>query len=188
VRFSLGGSRQVLSDQRLLEPGSGQLRAAIGGPTLAAGFYRRDVLAALGGFDEAATDRLADASFALDVAALDLRAELQPNSRIEQVADGLQAAPEWSLARGRAAERLFWRRAAGASLPLALATHALAVTLDCLANISQVGGLLLGRLVALCEVGGVKRNEARLTGAVQKLKAAAAERKAAQRQPLRRAA
>jgi hypothetical protein len=50
VKWTVGGSRRVVADQRVLQGGSGRLRAGILGPTLAAGFYRREVPAA-GGSD-----------------------------------------------------------------------------------------------------------------------------------------
>ena len=59
VRWSLGGARQVVADDRVLLAGAGRLRSKILGPTLAAGFYRRDVLAALGGFEAGLGDSLA---------------------------------------------------------------------------------------------------------------------------------
>jgi hypothetical protein len=179
VRFSLGGMRCVLTDERLLLPGSGHLRTAIGGPTLAAGFYRREILLALGGFDAEATDRLADVSLAIDLAALDLRCEFEPAARICQVADSWAGAAEPAFARGRAAERLFWRHSATAGSPLAMMAHAFAAAVDL--------GSIAGRLVALCEWGSVQRHEARIAAAREQLRAHAAQRRVA-RQPMRRAA
>ena len=178
VRFSPAGSRRVLTDERLLLPGSGHLRAAIGGPTLAAGFYRREVLSALGGFDDA-TDRLADVALAIDLAALDLRCEFEPAARIALIADPWAGAAEPALARGRAAERLFWRQSAIAGNPWAMAAHAMAAAVD-------VSGML-GRLVALCELGSVQRHNTRIAEAAERLRELALQRQPAMRQ-LRRAA
>lgn len=169
VRFTAGGNRRVLTDRRLLSPGSGHLRAAIGGPTLAAGFYRRDLLTAIGGFDGEATDWLADVSLALDLAALDLRCEFEPASRIVQTADPWANVPKQTVARGRAAERLFWRQAAQGGMPLALAAHPIAVAIDRLRDLPQLGGLV-GRAAALGEVGSVRRNQARLADAAAQLR------------------
>ena len=182
VRMSAGGRRRVLSDRRLLLPGSGHLRTVIAGPTLAAGFYRRQVLQALGGFDVTATDRLADVSLALDLAALELRSDLEPSSRIFQVYDPFLNLPDQPLARGRAAERLFWRNAAAVGMPLALAAHPFVVAGSLLADLPGVGGLL-GRALALCEVGSVRRNTSRLMAAADRLEANAACRATV---PLRR--
>jgi len=176
VRLSAGGGRCVLRDQRLLLPGSGHLRAAIRGPTLTAGFYRRRVLEALGGFDAAATDRLADVALAVDLEALDLRTQLEPASRIARVIDPLVTAPDRALARGWAAERLFWQNAAsvGLPLPLALAAHTLTVAGSTLADLPNPTGLL-GRALALCEIGSVQRKEGRLAAAAERLRAIADE-------------
>jgi hypothetical protein len=166
VRFSAGGNRRVLGDHRLLLPGSGHLRAAIGGPTLAAGFYRRELLTAIGGFDVASTDWLADVSLALDLAALDLRCQFEPAARIVQAADPWVKVPRPAIARGRAAERLFWRHAAHVGLPLALAAHPLAVAIDRLQELPQMGGLI-GRALALCDLGATNRVQARLAAAAE---------------------
>jgi hypothetical protein len=174
VRLSAGGSRCVLRDRRLLLPGSGHLRAAIRGPTLTAGFYRREVLEILGGFDAAATDRLADVALALDLEALELRTQLEPASRIARVIDPLFTAPDNAFARGRAAERLFWQNAGNVGLPLALAAHALTATASTLADLPNPAGLV-GRTLALCEVGSVRRREARLAAAADRLAARAEE-------------
>jgi hypothetical protein len=169
VRFTPGGRRHLLADQRLLLPGSGHLRAAIGGPTLAAGFYRRELLAAIGGFDAAATDWLADVSLALDLVALELRCEFEPAARIVQTSDPWASVPHQAVARGRAAERLFWRQASQVGLPVALAAHPMAVAIDQILELPQVGGLV-GRAAALGEVGSVRRNQARLADAAAQLR------------------
>src|SRR5206468_2200743 len=70
VRWSLGGARKVVNDDRLFRPGAGRLRASILGPALSAAFYRREVLAALDGFDPAIGDRLADVNLALALRSL----------------------------------------------------------------------------------------------------------------------
>jgi hypothetical protein len=161
VRFTAAGSRAVLRNQRLLLSGSGHLRAAIGGPTLAAGFYRRDLLVALGGFDRAAGDQLADVDFALNLRELDLRTVFEPAAHIVEVADPLAASPDSPFNRGRAAERLFWRQAAEVGLPLPLALHPLAA-------LSDPAGLL-GRLVALLEIGSMARHRSRLAKSAARL-------------------
>jgi hypothetical protein len=186
VRMSAGGRRCVLRDGRLLLSGSGHLRTAIAGPTLAAGFYRRDVLQVLGGFDVTGTDGLADVSLALDLRALDLRSELEPSSRISQVYDPFLNLPDRPLARGRGAERLFWRNAAAVGMPLALAAHPFAVAGSLLEDLPSVSGLL-GRALALCELGGLGRHARRLAAAGaaagERLEARAASRATV---PLRR--
>jgi hypothetical protein len=161
VCFTAAGSRAVMQNQRLLLRGSGHLRAAIGAPTLAAGFYRRDVLVALDGLNQAAGDQLADADFALSLRGLELRSEFEPAARLTQIADPLAASASSGLTRGRVAERLFWLNVEHVGLPLALAMHPLAVLSD--------PASLLGRLVALVELGSTSRHRRRLAAVIARL-------------------
>ena len=167
VRFTAAGNRAVLRNQRLMLPGSGHLRAAIGAPTLAAGFYRRSVLMTLDGFSESAGDGLADAELALSLRELDLRVEFEPAARILQIAGRSGQSPSGAFTRGRATERLFWRSLNEANLPLALALHALAVLADPAA--------IVGRIVALLELGSVARHRRRLAEVARRLDEMAAQ-------------
>ncbi|MCI0358315.1 MAG: hypothetical protein L0211_07520 [Planctomycetaceae bacterium] len=160
VHFTAAGNRAVLRNQRLLLGGSGHLRAAIGAPTLAAGFYRRDVLAALDGMNQAAGDQLADVDFALSLRELELRTEFEPAARLTQIADPLAFAGG-DFSRGRIAEKLFWLHADHVGLPLGLALHSLAVVFDPAA--------LLGRLVAMLEIGSTARHRRRVAAAAARL-------------------
>lgn len=161
VRFTAAGNRAVLTNQRLLLSGSGHLRAAIGAPTLAAGFYRRDVLIAIEGLNQSAGDQLADVEFALSLRELDLRTEFEPTARLTQVADPLAASASSGFTRGRVAERLFWLNADLVGLPLALALHPLAVLSD--------PASLLGRMMAMIEFGSISRHRRRLAAAADRL-------------------
>jgi hypothetical protein len=166
VRFTAAGNRSVLRNQRLMLGGSGHLRAAIGAPSLAAGFYRRDVLVALDGLNAAAGDQFADADFAIGLREIELRTEFEPESRLMQIADPL-AGPTSGFTRGRVAERLFWLNADHVGLPLALALHPLTLLSD--------PGALLGRLVALLEIGSAARRRRRLAAAAARLEEIQAE-------------
>jgi hypothetical protein len=161
VSFTAAGSRALMRNQRLLLRGSGHLRAAIGAPTLAAGFYRRDVLVAMDGLNQVAGDQLADADFALGLRELELRSEFEPSARLTQIADPLAASASSGFTRGRFAERLFWLNAQHVGLPLALAMHPLAVLSD--------PASLLGRLVALLELGSTARHRRHLAAAAARL-------------------
>jgi hypothetical protein len=121
---------------------------------LTTGFYRREVLLALGGFDHDAGDHLTDADLAVRLAKLELRVVLEPASRIVQVIDPLAMGGQSQFARGRVCEQLFWRSASRSGSPLALALHALAALADPAA--------LLGRLAALVDWGAKARFERRL--------------------------
>ena len=150
VRLSAAGSRTVQRNEQVLAGGSAQLRAAIGAPTLAAGFYRRDVLEVVGGFDRIAGDALADVDLALKLRTMELRTVLEPAAQVLQANDPLARSKTGAFTRGRTAERLFWRNAPDIGWPLALVLHGLAAMADPLA--------IPGRLVALMEIGSAQRH------------------------------
>jgi hypothetical protein len=169
IRWSLGGARHIVSDRRVVSPGSGRLRAKIIGPTLAAGFYRRDVLVALEGFEATAGDALADASIALAIRSLGRLHVCEPASRLVRLRDPQNIAGGFAAAR--AAERLFWRYAAERGLPLSLGLHPLAVVGDAIRSgaRSSVATSLAGRAAAWLEFGSVQRHRQHLAAAEQRL-------------------
>jgi hypothetical protein len=163
IRWSLGGTRRVISDHRILLPGSGRLRARIQGPTLAAAFYRRDVLLALGGFDSGVGDELADVAAALAIEAVGRLHIGEPSSRLIQTRPA--AAPRISsFGSGRAAERLFWRAASRRGTVLSLLAHGITVAGEWL-NVTA----WLGRLSAWCEFGAVEKYSQQLLAAEDRL-------------------
>jgi hypothetical protein len=170
VRWSLGGTRKVVANQRLLLPGTARLRASILGPTLAAGFYRRSVLEALAGFDAALGDRHADVDLALKLRDLDLRTVCESASRVIQT-ESYTPLNDRSFQSGRAAERLFWLNAGSRGLFPSLLMHPLAVAGDIASRLKTSGaiGALTGRLVAALEIGTLRRHEERLALALQRL-------------------
>lgn len=170
VRWTLGGSRRVVADQRIKLGGSARLRAGILGPTLDAGFFRRDVLQALGGFDSRMDERLADVDLALSIAALDLQTVCEPGSRV-LLSPGKTDACPFGFASGWSAERLFWRHAASRGLLASLAFHPFALIGDVLRTRSLAGTLAteLGRLAAWLEIGSSARYQKRLAVATQRL-------------------
>jgi hypothetical protein len=157
IRVTLGGRRSVLRGGRI---------AGICGPTLAAGFYRREVLAALEGFNVIAGDRWADAGFALDLKELGLRVAVELQSRIRQMCDPLARSKTGGFTSGLAAERVFGRNAARVGLPLALAPHLLTV----LADAGRLRLLhLLGRAAAWVIPGDLARQSRRVETATVQL-------------------
>jgi hypothetical protein len=171
VKWTAGGSRRVVADPRVMQGGSGRLRAGILGPTLAAAFYRRDVLHALGGFDATLDERYADVDLALAIAALDLRAVCETSSRLLQTAAAADNQRRAPFTRGRQAERVFCRHADARGRLASLVMHPFAWIGDALATRSPFGTLLahIGRLVALLEVGSLRRYEQRLASARERL-------------------
>jgi len=170
VYWSLGGVRCVVSDRRVIERGSGRLRSRIQGPTLAAAFYRRDVIAALGGFDAQLGNQLADVSMALDIQALGRLHVCEPASRLVDIGQR-QNSLSSGFAAGRAAERLFWRHAHQRGISASLAMHGCSVAAGAiLERPSQFLGSLAGRGLAWLEIGAAARQEQRLAAANERLK------------------
>ncbi len=169
VYWSLGGVRRVVSDSRVVSRGSGRLRSKINGPTLAAAFYRRDVVAALGGFDDSLGEGLADVSLALDIQALGRLHVCEPASRLVDVGQR-PGATSASFASGRAAERLFWRHAQQRGISTSLAMHGCSVAAGAIfERPSKFLASLAGRGLACLEVGAVARHEQRLAAASERL-------------------
>jgi hypothetical protein len=84
VCWTLGGARREISDERILLSGSGRLRAQVVAPTLSAGFYRRELLAALDGFEVALGDELADVACGLALEELQRLIVVEPAAQLVQ--------------------------------------------------------------------------------------------------------
>jgi hypothetical protein len=166
VRYTLG-RRKVVADRRLLQPGTARLRASILGPTLAAGFYRRDVLTALEGFDPRVGDSFADVDLALSIHALGRLNVCEPASRLMQgSSDSTNQAG--SFERGRQAQRLFRRHQNGS---LTLALQPLCITAELVGQGMGAAGLatLAGRAAGALEFGAARLQQARIARAKQRL-------------------
>lgn len=163
IRWSLGGARSVVSDQRVTSPGSGRLRAKILGPTLAAAFYRRDVLQALDGFDPAIGIDLADVGIALDLETLGKLHVSEPASQLIRPT-GHHTPHAGEFGRSRDAERLFWRHRSRYSAALATALHPVICAIDTIRAKAPLFSIL-GRMKALTEFGSVHGYHERLTEA-----------------------
>lgn len=151
IRWTAGGTRREVTDPRVLSPGSGRLRSQILGPTLIAGFYRREVLAALDGFEAELGDELADVACCLALQALERITVVEPTSQLVQIAKPALAA-RGALAHGKSLERLFWRSAAERSWPASFAMHGLAVLADAVSRGITLGAATLaGRCLALAD-------------------------------------
>jgi hypothetical protein len=174
VRWAIGGKRKIVSDQRVLLPGAGRLRSRIVGPTLAAGFYRREVLAALGGFDSGLAEPLADVDAALAIRQLGQLHVCEPTSRLA-LSEAHAERTNCGFTAGRSAERLFWRYAKSRGLAISLGAHALSIITDVLKQAPSLPALtsLLGRAAALCEIGAVQQHQRNLAAASDKLEGVA---------------
>jgi hypothetical protein len=176
IRYGLGGARREVSDQRLLSPGTGRLRASVLGPSLVAAFYRRDVLAALEGLDERVGDQLADVDAALAIKALGRLHVCEPNSRLIQSAKPHNISSN-GFADGRASERLFWKYAASHGIGLSILPHLVTIA-AAWGNPVRGAAAFAGRLAAALEVGTAARHEERLAHAQERLTELAALRAA----------
>jgi hypothetical protein len=170
LRWSAGGARRIINNQRVALPGSGRLRATIDGPTLSAAFYRRDVLVALGGFDAALGAPLADVAIAVALQSLGKLHVCEPGSTLVE-AIAMPPSVAGGFRSGRAAERLFWRYAHERGLALALAAHPWTIVFEALHEITSLSlwTSLLGRAAALLEIGSARRHGAELTAAAERL-------------------
>src|SRR5690606_33985950 len=97
-------------------------------PTLSAGFYRRDLLLAWGGFHGSVGQSLADVDLGVTLRRLDYRCEVALKSLV--VGEAEQRA-EQGYHAGRNAERLFWRHAGTRPSPWQLVRHTLNSTGAC---------------------------------------------------------
>lgn len=175
LRASLGvhyrsfGVRRVVG--RGLRFSASALRAApILGPTLHAGFYRRDVVLGLGGFDENVGWELADVDMGLAMRELGYTARVAPECQVLQVAT--PASFESAFQRSRHAERLFHRYASkGISQTLMHGAASLASGLSYLLPHRMVASIA-GRIAARWE----KNPSHPLAGRIEKARSYLAER------------
>jgi hypothetical protein len=167
VGWSLGGARYVVRDQRVMAPGNARLRAKILGPTLAAAFYRRDVLLALDGFDAAIGIEMADVAMALAIESLGRLHVAEPTSQLIRAA-GDHSQPASEFRRSRDAERIFWRHRGRASAIMATAFHSITAITGVLTAKAPLFAVA-GRARAVFEFGAFKQHQDRLALAQSRL-------------------
>jgi hypothetical protein len=151
VSYGIGGARKVAgTGLELKSPKASKLNPD--GPTLAAGFYRRETLLAIGGWQELLSVYAADVDLAQRMQALELRTAVASNCHL------LEARPEHcpaGFSRGRAMERLFWQQHSARKSILSLIAHAFVVCADALMRLPKGEALttLIGRTVGLLHSG-----------------------------------
>jgi hypothetical protein len=157
VARTLGGHRQVVA-----HGSAGAKSPEVLGPTIAAGFYRRSVLEALGGFDPLVGDSMADVDLACSIRSLGLICLSEPRCRIE-IAQ-LPVTRDGAFRQAVSAERFFWRTAAGAGWARGLVAHAAAVAGELTRGVADLSMLsrLAGRLWGFCDQGRSRRHYQRL--------------------------
>lgn len=122
LRYTRGGRRICHAADVDRSQSSRVLGRPIVGPGLFAGFFRRWVWEAMGGFCERLDVNWADVDFALLLRSLGYRSVLEPNSVVRAAPTAVLAAP-LSFRSGRAAERVFWRHVAANGWLTSLVCH-----------------------------------------------------------------
>jgi hypothetical protein len=170
VGYTLGGNRQVVGHNRPL-PQRHKLGAHVRSPSLAAGFFVREVLDALGGFATEVGDGLADIDVALSLAELGYRTVAEPSCKLVTGSDFIGDQSSAGITRGRQLERLFLRHAASNGGIKALLAHPLAIAADAWSDLPHLGAVLkvLGRLVASWEFGTIQGYKQRMAEAAEYL-------------------
>ena len=150
VRYSLAGSRKIvgrgieLKHLRRVE----QLKHL--GATIEAGFFRREVLEALGGWQES-LGVAADIDLARSLSALELKTVFPLDCHLHEKAPAPRLG---GFAHGRAMERFFWRHAVRNRM-LAVIVHTLSVLMDFTLRVPKGDALttLIGRMVGMFHTG-----------------------------------
>jgi hypothetical protein len=147
VRYSVGGRRSV----RVKDLSQKRGTRGVDGPTLAAGFYRRQMLADAAGFCREVGDELADVDLGVFMRAGGWRTVHEAGSVITFSGEVARQRP--SFLRGRNAERLFWRNVCMNSQFAAYAAHTGVVLGEVLVNLLRpaLAVHLLGRACAVLE-------------------------------------
>jgi hypothetical protein len=148
----------------------------ITGPTLEAGFYRRELLEQVGGAPEGVGDELADLDLALLLADLGLTCSVQPQSRVLcNLAKPAPVDSPFQQARNR--QRLFRRHAALHPSSLSGVLRPVAAVFDAAARLPGLAAFttLAGRIVGRLESGVEAAYEAQLRAAKEALQADSAE-------------
>ncbi|WP_425617681.1 glycosyltransferase family 2 protein [Anatilimnocola sp. NA78] len=151
VTYGAGGRRKI-AGQGLAVSSKKLAKLKVAGPTLDAGFYRREVVLALGGWHEALGEAAADIDLGQSLAALQQTTVVAPNIVLHELRP---AANLGGFTHGRALERLFWRQFAGANPAWAIVCHALVVMMELAVRLPKGDALttLLGRTVGFMHAG-----------------------------------
>ncbi|MGE0757371.1 MAG: glycosyltransferase family 2 protein [Pirellulaceae bacterium] len=166
IGYRASGVRRVIGAGTRLA-GRPLATSAVLGPSLVAGFYRRDVVAALGYFDERMEPACADIDMALAAHELGLVAVVEPTCRV--LCERAAVRPLGGFRSSRHLERLY-RRYARAGWWTTFC-HSLVAAWDVVCCFPHPGLLarLVGRIVARLESGVALRQRQRLEDAAVEL-------------------
>jgi hypothetical protein len=168
--YTRGGLRHRVGHNQPL-PRRHKLAEQIVGPTLAAGFFSRELLDALGGFADEVGDELADIDLALSLAELGYRTAFEPDCKLHAHGDIQERKRTGALSRGRQLERLFLRHAASRGGIWAVLAHPLAIAADTWRELPSLAAALklLGRFVGSWEFGTIQAYKQRMADAADYL-------------------
>jgi cellulose synthase/poly-beta-1,6-N-acetylglucosamine synthase-like glycosyltransferase len=149
VRYTPGGRRRVCGATGRLRQNAAAWPVA--GPTLTAGFYRREAVLQVGGFCRDVGEVLADVDLALALRTLGWRTVHEPDSIV--TTDQPVPTTGLSLRSGREAELLFWRNGAGTGWWQALLCHPGTLLGELVGNLHRPAVVLqmAGRAQGACE-------------------------------------
>lgn len=147
VRYAVGGGRRVCSATRRRRRTRGW---RVAGPTLAAGFYRREAVLEAGGFCRDVGELLADVDLALALQGRGWRTAHEQDSIVMIEQPMAKAGLSWR--QGRQSELLFWRHSAGPGRWRALLCHAGTLLGELVGNLHRpaLALQLLGRAHGAC--------------------------------------
>jgi hypothetical protein len=159
VRYGMGGRRKLRLRHSKRSQADSQY---VVGPTLLAGFYRRQGVLDAGGFCRQLGEDLADVDMGLALQAIGYRAVHEDES-IVTVGHAASKRP-LSFRGGQQAERLFWRNAPLVRWVPSLLMHALTVVGEILGHLHRPAILLqtAGRAMAILEVSACRRHRQHL--------------------------
>jgi len=121
LRYTRGGRRLLHAAGRRVSDCRRLFQRPILGPAFSAGFYRRWIWEAIGGFCEQLDGTWTDADFALSLQSLGYRSVLEPACVVRSAV--AMACHAESFCSGQRAERVFWRHAAAQGWLASLITH-----------------------------------------------------------------
>lgn len=144
--YSRGGRVRLVGQGRP-EGSLGPWTRQVIGPSLLAGFYRKQALQVLGGFDSS-VGRVADADLALRLRASGQRVVLDPQSKMHVTQEHRSAARGFRY--GLHAERLFLRHVPRRKWGMALLAHSWTVAVEAISALPRPAAMtqLLGRALA----------------------------------------
>lgn len=170
IRYTSGGRRLLNGLGKNVNRARRVFRRRTIGPSLAAGFYRRSAIQALGGLCAKTGGRFSDVDLALCLKALGYRSVIESASVV--VGDTIDRPTVRCFRSGRCDERIFWRHAGTNGWLRSLSFHPFAVVGSLLAGWKRPGTYvgLLGRMAGMIQAFFCRgKDQARIDKAAESL-------------------